>query len=200
MLLNFSDRTRTGVFNMVWPYTSDRAVTTFSHANKNPPNHANAGLIVITPVAIINPCSNIRCHLWKYIDGLSLLLYRCHMQSFMPKWDKRVVLPDGESNPGLLRDRQGSLPLDYRGLDSGHCGHLSPDYNITQVFWLCFLPSPCYSCCQQYLSWIRLDLSPNKNELLRAGFEPATYGFLLCFQLQSTALPTELSKVHVCQS
>ena len=39
-----------------------------------------------------------------------------------------------------------------------------------------------------------LDLSQNKNELLRAGFEPATYGFLLCFQLQSTALPTELSK------
>ena len=33
--------------------------------------------------------------------------------------------------------------------------------------------------------------------LLRAGFEPATYGFLLCYQLQSTALPTELSKVHV---
>ena len=32
--------------------------------------------------------------------------------------------------------------------------------------------------------------------LLRAGFEPATYGFLLCSQLQSTALPTELSKAH----
>ena len=30
---------------------------------------------------------------------------------------------------------------------------------------------------------------------LRAGFEPATYGFLLVSQLQSTALPTELSKV-----
>ena len=26
-------------------------------------------------------------------------------------------LPDGELNPGLLRDRQGSLPLDYQGLD-----------------------------------------------------------------------------------
>ena len=25
-------------------------------------------------------------------------------------------LPDGESNPGLLRDRQGYLPLYYRGL------------------------------------------------------------------------------------
>ena len=41
MLLNFSDRTRTGVFNMVWPYTSDSAVTTFSHSTKNLPNHAN---------------------------------------------------------------------------------------------------------------------------------------------------------------
>ena len=28
---------------------------------------------------------------------------------------EKVYLPDGESNPGLLRDRQGSLPLDYRG-------------------------------------------------------------------------------------
>ena len=32
-------------------------------------------------------------------------------------------------------------------------------------------------------------------DLLRAGFEPATYGFLPDTQLQSTALPTELSKV-----
>ena len=85
MLLNFSDQTRTGVFNMVWPYTSEIAVTTFSHVNKNPPNHANCG-------------------------------------------------------------------------------------------------------------------QSNKNNLLRAGFEPATYGFLFCFQLQSTALPTELSKVHDCQT
>ena len=30
--------------------------------------------------------------------------------------------------------------------------------------------------------------------ILRAGFEPATYGFLMIIQLQSTALPTELSK------
>ena len=37
---------------------------------------------------------------------------------------------------------------------------------------------------------------PNgKKSILRAGFEPATYGFLLYRQLQSTALPTELSKV-----
>ena len=32
-------------------------------------------------------------------------------------------------------------------------------------------------------------------KLLRAGFEPATYGCLMCDKLQSTALPTELSKV-----
>ena len=34
-----------------------------------------------------------------------------------------------------------------------------------------------------------------KQKLLRAGFEPATYGYLIPSQLQSTALPTELSKV-----
>ena len=33
-----------------------------------------------------------------------------------------------------------------------------------------------------------------KKIFLRAGFEPATYGFLLSNTLQSTALPTELSK------
>ena len=31
-------------------------------------------------------------------------------------------------------------------------------------------------------------------KILRAGFEPATYGCLMFHQLQSTALPTELSK------
>ena len=33
-----------------------------------------------------------------------------------------------------------------------------------------------------------------KVKILRAGFEPATYGYLMFDQLQSTALPTELSK------
>ena len=34
-----------------------------------------------------------------------------------------------------------------------------------------------------------------KAKILRAGFEPATYGYLI-MNLQSTALPTELSKVY----
>ena len=29
----------------------------------------------------------------------------------------KKYLPDGELNPGLPRDRRGSLPLDYQGLD-----------------------------------------------------------------------------------
>ena len=38
-----------------------------------------------------------------------------------------------------------------------------------------------------------------KNIFLRAGFEPATYGCpYVKFQLQSTALPTELSKAVEC--
>ena len=32
MLLNFSDRTRTGVFNMIWPQTE--VVTVITHVNK----------------------------------------------------------------------------------------------------------------------------------------------------------------------
>ena len=31
-------------------------------------------------------------------------------------FDKNLSLPDGESNPGLPRDRRGYLPLYYRGL------------------------------------------------------------------------------------
>ena len=31
---------------------------------------------------------------------------------------KKSQLPDGESNPGLPRDRRGYLPLYYRGDDS----------------------------------------------------------------------------------
>ena len=30
---------------------------------------------------------------------------------------EKSFLPDGELNPGLPRDRRGSLPLDYQGLD-----------------------------------------------------------------------------------
>ena len=31
---------------------------------------------------------------------------------------EKSFLPDGELNPGLPRDRRGSLPLDYQGLDA----------------------------------------------------------------------------------
>ena len=43
-------------------------------------------------------------------------------------------------------------------------------------------------------------LAKGKKILLRTGFEPVTYGCLLCFQLQSTALPTELSKAVMVRS
>ena len=36
-----------------------------------------------------------------------------------------IWLPDGELNPGLLRDRRGSLPLDHTGLYVTH--HEIPD-------------------------------------------------------------------------
>lgn len=44
--------------------------------------------------------------------------------------------------------------------------------------------------------------NPFYNVFLRAGVEPATYGFLALHivSLQSTALPTELSKVMILQS
>ena len=33
--------------------------------------------------------------------------------------EKKIILPDRESNPGLPRDRRRSSPLDYRGCDVG---------------------------------------------------------------------------------
>ncbi len=35
---------------------------------------------------------------------------------YKKEWRKKYRLPDGESNPGLPRDRRGYLPLYYRGL------------------------------------------------------------------------------------
>ena len=46
-------------------------------------------------------------------------------------------LPDGELNPGLLRDRQGSLPLDYQGLDDFQ--HTRSSNYQKQCHW-------CYIC------------------------------------------------------
>ena len=42
--------------------------------------------------------------LWRYV---------------IEKIQEKVVLPDGESNPGLPRDRRGYLPLYYRGWPHG---------------------------------------------------------------------------------
>ena len=36
--------------------------------------------------------------------------------AFLRKYLMKISLPDGESNPGLPRDRRGYSPLYYRGL------------------------------------------------------------------------------------
>ena len=38
-------------------------------------------------------------------------------------------LPDGESNPGLPRDRRGYLPLYYRGLTKADAMQHRPDFS-----------------------------------------------------------------------
>ena len=121
----------------------------------------------------------------------------CH---FIFAKKEKDCLPDGESNPGLPRDRRGSLPLDYRGLaDEGH-GELPAFYfHSTIRTTLCIASGTCKCSWKQILIPQRLFVSKNifqTKNFLRAGFEPATYGCLLRFQLQSTALPTELWKVY----
>ena len=36
--------------------------------------------------------------------------------AFLRKYLMKILLPEGESNPGLPRDRRGYSPLYYRGL------------------------------------------------------------------------------------
>ena len=73
MLLNFSDRTRTGVFNMVWPYTLDSAVTTYSHSTKNLPNHANCHNMDNQPVPGLS--QNVLLYDCVQIDNVNLCVY-----------------------------------------------------------------------------------------------------------------------------
>ena len=49
----------------------------------------------------------------RFPGGASFEIFK-NKENFVK--DKRN-LPDGELNPGLPRDRRGSLPLDYQGLD-----------------------------------------------------------------------------------
>ena len=53
---------------------------------------------------------------------------------------------------------------------------------------------------QQCYNNVKRQGGKGKKNILRTGFEPVTYGCLLCFQLQSTALPTELSKAVMVSS
>jgi hypothetical protein len=70
-------------------------------------------------------------------------------------------------------------------------------YNITQH---CKQNNFCIALlCLNEISLTFNQISPRnpKKNILRTGFEPVTYGLLFYITLQSTALPTELSKVHI---
>ena len=79
----------------------------------------------------------------------------------------KKVLPDRESNPGLPRDRRRSSPLDYRGTGENTSNQMT--FYILHLF-------------------LKLTKTPSSriwtSDLWISDFE----------QLQSTALPTELSK------
>ena len=96
----------------------------------------------------------------------------------------KMFLPDRESNPGLPRDRRRSSPLDYRGL----LVHRATAYLIMDIFLITqHRISPVYSKWKmqnpvQVLEKNRNLLKPVWKQfskaILRAGFEPATYGLL----------------------
>ena len=96
----------------------------------------------------------------------------------------KIILPDRESNPGLPRDRRRSSPLDYRGL----LVHRATAYLIMDIFLMTqHRISPVLSKWKmqnpvQVLEKNRDLLKPVWKQfskaILRAGFEPATYGLL----------------------
>ena len=59
-------------------------------------------------------------HLWKlsqfFLKAVVLNIYTFSLEDHFNFLMAKTILPGGESNPGLLRDRQGYLPLYYRGL------------------------------------------------------------------------------------
>ena len=101
--------------------------------------HAN--LLCIVPILVYVLPKQVQCQHqiqagWlKLVDLGVLWTLRvsekiCH-RPWCPCWtgiapfsERKKFLPDRESNPGLPRDRRRSSPLDYRGLDSGHCAKM----------------------------------------------------------------------------
>ena len=109
------------------------------------------------------------------------------------KWTEKVVLPDRESNPGLPRDRRRSSPLDYRGLMYNQCKldklkkfhkgkKVVKSLGFVQLrkksFSFSNISSPLFKWRWWWGGGGRMYHS-QKIFLLRAGFEPATYGCLL---------------------
>ena len=118
-------------------------------------------------------------------------------------WTIKSELPDRESNPGLPRDRRRSSPLDYRGLlcvavwsplrfhlPANVLAFLSKAWHcIRNIAWNDLPPSELHKAMREqkrYPLKKRYSFEPDLNQ------RPMDY----CYdsQLQSTALPTELSK------
>ena len=104
----------------------------------------------------------------------------------------KMFLPDRESNPGLPRDRRRSSPLDYRGLcQKGHKQCLSMHVIDLLIKWQAVkLSVPKFAHVTLSAKW--------KMQKMYQSFEPDLNQRpmdIWCKQLQSTALPTELSKV-----
>ena len=89
----------------------------------------------------------------------------------------KMFLPDRESNPGLPRDRRRSSPLDYRGLcQNGHKQCLSMHAIDLLIKWQAVkLSIPKFARVTLSAKWKMQKNVP----ILRAGFEPATYGYLV---------------------
>ena len=115
------------------------------------------------------------------------------------KKKSKVLLPDQESNPGLPRDRRRSSPLDYRGL---LCVPGQGPYHFPMVRDRVAFLSTCLACFMQCLALQALCMTAwnvSRSQKKSYSFEPdlnqRPMDYCYDSQLQSTALPTELSKV-----
>ena len=120
----------------------------------------------------------------------------CCRKACLSSFVKGYVLPDRESNPGLPRDRRRSSPLDYRGI-CNRCGNWEN------------LKSSCISFCQLTMNnifyckkkditvWTKKKDKMKKYSSLEPDLNqwPMDVCWTSIATLQSTALPTELSRV-----
>ena len=145
---------------------------------------------------------------WCCVKGQGLGLFSCvKVRIFESKewrlgsrercW-KKEILPGGESNPGLPRDRRGYLPLYYRGFDEEDPDFcrlvVSTSKNASKRKVPGKWKQPTWNLVESNDYWTQKQGPRKKKSPSSRIWTSDLWISALQYLLQSTALPTELSK------